>query len=68
MSVSQAAESVGLSTEGSTGSWRSTFCMMVLGEPLKGRSPVSIWYSITPSEKISLRASTGRPRNCSGDM
>ncbi len=33
-----------------------------------GLRPVSISYSTTPKEKMSLRASTGWPRVCSGDM
>ena len=32
MIVSQACDSVGLRAEGSIGSWRSTFCMIVVGE------------------------------------
>jgi hypothetical protein len=36
--------------------------------PLKGRSPVAISNSITPSEKTSLRESTGLASACSGDM
>ena len=36
--------------------------------PLKGRSPVAISCSTTPSEKMSDRESTGFPSACSGDM
>jgi hypothetical protein len=34
----------------------------------KGCRPVSISYSSTPKEKTSVRASTGFPAACSGDM
>ncbi len=37
-------------------------------EPLKGRSPIAISYSSTPSEKMSVRWSTIWPSICSGDM
>ena len=33
-----------------------------------GGCPVTISYSTTPSEKMSVRASSGSPRTCSGDM
>ncbi len=36
--------------------------------PSKGRRPVAISYSTTPSEKRSVRASSASPRACSGDM
>ena len=36
--------------------------------PRNGCSPVAIWCSITPSEKMSDRESTGFPSACSGDM
>ena len=36
--------------------------------PSKGRRPVAISCSTTPSEKISVRWSSGRPDVCSGDM
>ncbi len=42
-------------------SWRSVCAA-------KRRSPVSISWSITPTEKRSLRPSSGSPRTCSGDM
>jgi hypothetical protein len=34
----------------------------------KGRRPVAISWSTTPSEKMSVRGSSGRPEACSGDM
>jgi hypothetical protein len=36
--------------------------------PAKGERPASISYSITPSDQMSVRASTCWPRACSGDM
>ena len=36
--------------------------------PAKGISPVIISYSRTPQLHTSVRASTGAPRACSGDM
>ena len=43
--------------------------MIVVGfSPLKGRSPVSIWYSITANENWSAVPATGCPVTCSGDM
>jgi hypothetical protein len=36
--------------------------------PRKARTPVSISNSTAPKEKMSLRASSGSPRACSGDM
>jgi hypothetical protein len=36
--------------------------------PANGRRPVTISYSNTPREKISVRWSSGRPETCSGDM
>jgi len=52
---------------GSGSSWR-TLCMIVVAEPVKGFSPVSSSYRITPAEKRSERPSTVWPMNCSGDM
>jgi hypothetical protein len=40
----------------------------MLVSPVNGRWPVAISYRITPREKRSVRASTGRPSACSGDM
>ena len=40
----------------------------VTASPSKGRLPASASYKTTPREKMSLRASTGRPSACSGDM
>ena len=34
----------------------------------KGNLPVSISWRMTPSEKMSERASAGAPVTCSGDM
>jgi hypothetical protein len=34
----------------------------------KGRRPVAISYRTTPAAQMSLRPSTGSPRNCSGAM
>jgi hypothetical protein len=36
--------------------------------PVKGRRPVSISYSTTPSDQTSVRWSRAAPRACSGDM
>ncbi len=36
--------------------------------PVKARLLESASYRIAPNEKMSLRASAGRPRTCSGDM
>jgi hypothetical protein len=36
--------------------------------PLNGARPASISYISTPRLQRSLRASTSRPRACSGDM
>jgi len=36
--------------------------------PEKALRPVAISYSTAPKENMSLRASAGRPRTCSGDM
>jgi hypothetical protein len=36
--------------------------------PWKALLPESISYSTAPKEKMSLRASVGFPRTCSGDM
>jgi len=54
--------------DGANGSSCSTLNMMVVELPVKGFSPVRNWYRMTPQEKMSLRASTGCPMNCSGDM
>ena len=40
---SHAGESVGFSSEGASGSWRSTFWMMVVTDPVNGLSPVRSW-------------------------
>src|SRR5205085_7750877 len=67
--ASSAGASDMLICEGGTGSSRSTLYMIVVVDsPVKGFSPVSIWYRMTPQEKMSLRPSTGWPMNCSGDM
>ena len=36
--------------------------------PGNGKRLASNWYVITPSDQMSLRASTVRPKTCSGDM
>jgi len=36
--------------------------------PVNSRAPVTSSYRSTPTEKTSERASSGRPRICSGDM
>jgi len=36
--------------------------------PGKGIVPVAIWYSTTPNENRSVRASRSCARTCSGDM
>ena len=36
--------------------------------PPKAARPVAIWNSTAPNAKTSVRASTGSPRACSGDM
>jgi hypothetical protein len=36
--------------------------------PENGRLPAAISYRMIPSEKISVRWSSGRPSTCSGDM
>jgi hypothetical protein len=36
--------------------------------PRNGRVPVAISYRVTPSERMSVRWSTGRPSAGSGDM
>ena len=44
---------------------RKTSCGFL---PVKGSIPVAIWYSITPTEKTSLRKSSVRPSITSGAM
>ena len=46
--------------------WRSAAAPRLA--PLKAGRPVTISYSMEPSEKMSLRWSTGWPPTCSGDM
>ena len=41
MTRSQSGARIGLSAVGSIGSWRSTFCMIVVGELANGWLPVS---------------------------
>ena len=36
--------------------------------PLNACCPVAISYSTSPNENTSVRASSGSPRACSGDM
>ncbi len=36
--------------------------------PRKGRRPVAASYRTTPSEKMSVRGASDRPKACSGDM
>ena len=67
--ASSSGPSARFSSEGGTGSSRSTLYMMVVVDsPVNGFSPVSSWYSTTPQENRSLRPSTGWLVNCSGDM
>src|SRR5215218_6604375 len=59
----------GLATDKESGS-RSTIAMMrsVCVCPENGCRPATISYSTTPRLQTSVRASTGSPRACSGDI
>lgn len=56
------------SGSGPAGRWMIACNTSGSDAPAKGRCPASTSYSTTPKEKISLRASSGRPDACSGDM
>jgi hypothetical protein len=66
--ASNAGRTWTLRIDGGSGSSFSTFCTVVVADPVNGRSPVRNWYRMTPAANRSERPSTGRPSICSGDM
>ncbi len=67
-SASTAGGSERLTDEGATGSsWTCAYAMASGESASNGRRPVVSWNSMMPTEYRSERASTPRPRACSGD-
>ncbi len=67
--ASSSRGTAGLSRVSEGGSaWSSASMTATVFAPSNGRRPARSSQSSTPSEKTSVRASTSRPRACSGDM
>ena len=66
---SSSAGTPGFSRTTGTGVWfRIASDTTPVVSPRKGSLPVAISYKTTPNENKSVRASSGFPRTCSGDM